>query len=168
MFWNAFLTLDNQGVHQLLVQAIRKVLRVVKQNLLNFHQGLGDLLCGVGNRLHNVSDNRRNRYNRHNRYRSRVTSHKHDSTITITDIYHLCDDTLLRGISLCNQQSPLFVCLKSQLCNTSIGDFHLHCFPRVPVAKPRVVTQFAALGATRGHLFLALFVCLFFVVHCQS
>lgn len=29
MFWNAFLTLDNQRVHQLLVQTTRKVLRVV-------------------------------------------------------------------------------------------------------------------------------------------
>jgi len=157
MFWNAFLTLDNQRVHQLLVQAIRKVLRVVKQNLLDFHQGVGDFLCNVRDSLH--------RLHRLHRCNHNVMSHKCDSTITTTSIYDLCLDTHLRRVSLCKQPSPLFVCPESQVCNTSIGDLHLRCLPTGSVATPRVVTHFAAIRATNGHFFLALLVlvgCLFF------
>lgn len=157
MFWNAFLTLDNQRVHQLLVQAIRKVLRVVKQNLLDFYQGVGDFLCNVRDSLH--------RLHRLHRCNHNVMSHKCDSTITTTSIYDLCLDTHLRRVSLCKQPSPLFVCPESQVCNTSIGDLHLRCLPTGSVATPRVVTHFAAIRATNGHFFLV-WLCLFWLVAC--
>ena len=159
MFWNAFLTLDNQRVHQLLVQAIWKLLRVVKQNLLDFHQGVGDFLCNVRDSLHRLY--RLHRLHRLHMCNHNVMSHKCDPTVATMSIYDLCLDTHLRRVSLCKQPSPLSVCLESQVCNTSIGDLHLRCLPTGSVATPRVVTHFAAIRATRGHFFLALFVRLF-------
>ncbi len=154
MFWNAFLTLDNQRVHQLLVQAIGKILRVVKQNLLDFYQGVGDFLCNVCDRLHRLH---RTHMGSHN-----VKSHKCHVAIPTTNINDLRHDTHLRRIPLCDRPHPLFVCPESQVCDTSIGDLHLRCLPTSFVATPRVVTQFATIRATSGHLFLALFVWLCF------
>lgn len=159
MFWNAFLTLDNQRVHQLLVQSVWKFCSVIKDKFLDFHQGVGDFLCNVRDSLHRLL---RGSYN--------AKSHKCDVAIPTTNINDLCHDIHSRHIPLCNRLHPLLVCLKSHLCNTSIGDLHLRCLPTSSVATPIVVTHFAALGATRVHRFfvfvrLALFG---FVVHCHT
>lgn len=160
MFWKTFLIIDNQCVHQLLVETIRQFGSVVKHKFLDFHQGVGDFFCNVCDSLHRLC---MLHWRNHN-----VLSHKCDPTITITSIHDLCHDTRLRRISTCKQPSPLYICSVSHLCNTSIGDLHICCLRTGSLASSRVVTHFTAMRATSGHREWFCLCSFVFDVYCHS